>query len=114
MEETYVDKEGMMKIQGKHQSDHNSIMITLNPCIIKGREKTTRWNIKDESKWPKFNETLQNTARDNHINNYTDLHNAIYNSLKTTIGKKYLNDLQRINNLINNKLDENRKNQIRK
>ena len=57
----FIDEEGLMKLKGKKDSDHNTIMIDLNiPAIEKSKPQIkTGWNINaDESKWKKFNEEL--------------------------------------------------------
>ena len=85
--EIYVDEDGLMKIQGKHQSDHNPIMITLDYSTKKGEEKITRWNTKNNDKWPMYNKIIQKTDNNNSINDYTKLENAIQHALIQSIGK---------------------------
>lgn len=88
LEEIYVDEEGLLKIEGKHQSDHNTIMITLKSHVIKSREKISRWNFNKDNNWLGFNEAIQRIARDSTINDYRSLDNSISDALNRTIGKK--------------------------
>lgn len=84
--EIYVDTEGLLKIQGKHQSDHNPMMITLEYTIEKSKNKITKWNLKNPN-WHEFNKEIAHINDNSNIQEYTDLHNAIHNSLNKTIGK---------------------------
>ena len=60
-----IDEEGLMKLRGKKESDHNTICIQLYiPAIDKSKPLVrTGWNIKaDDTKWSKFEEELQKRA----------------------------------------------------
>ena len=60
-----IDEEGLLKLKGKKESDHNTICIQLNiPAVDKTKPVVkTGWNIKaDDSKWKKFEDELVKRA----------------------------------------------------
>jgi len=86
-QEVYIDEEGLMKIQGKKQSDHNPIMITLEYTPEKTRETVTKWNLKLHQKWPDYNKEIQKINTSKPISTYEDLHSAMIESLNKSLGK---------------------------
>ena len=53
----YIDGDGLMKIQGKIQSNHNLMMLILELPTQKSRQKISKWNKLDYTS--KFMENLQ-------------------------------------------------------
>ena len=43
MEEIIVDEEGTHIIGGKNESDHNTILLTINTTMNRDKEKRTVW-----------------------------------------------------------------------
>ena len=87
IKEVYVDEEGIMKIEGKNQSDHNPIMITLDYNTMKTKEKVTKWKLNNNNKWKEYNKEIQKIYENGTTENYENLHEAIHLSLTNTIGK---------------------------
>ena len=62
-----IDEQGMYKISGRNQTDHNTITIDMtitNPVLIKPI-KRTGWNIKaPEEKWIQFEEEIRKSCVD--------------------------------------------------
>ena len=57
-----IDEDGLNKVIGKNNSDHNTISISIKiPYILKMTiPKRTGWNIKaDDAKWEKFTEEIR-------------------------------------------------------
>ena len=54
MEEIIVDEEGTHRIVGKNESDHNTILLTINTTMNKDKEKRTVWGKTIRGKLEKF------------------------------------------------------------
>ena len=50
MEEILVDEEGTHRIGGKNESDHNTILLTINTTMNKDKEKE-QWEKPSEESW---------------------------------------------------------------
>ncbi len=89
-----VDEEGSLRIQGKNESDHNTITAT-----IKINQKTKpryikRWNINNKEGWTMFNQNildkLEKAEWKNHQNiqdQYDIFEKTILDTLRATIGE---------------------------
>ena len=95
-----IDEQGLYKISGKNDTDHNSIVLNINiPDIEKiKREKTTIWNLKaTREKWDSFAQKLREkkamasaTFSDNNQpfdKRYKDWFRIIEKDARNTIGK---------------------------
>ena len=63
-----VDEEGILRIKGKNETDHNTIMMSLK--INDARKPTfeEKWMLNNEKGWKKFNKTIQEAYSKNKIN----------------------------------------------
>ena len=85
-----VDEEGNLRIRGKNETDHNTIVMSIR--INDPRKPTSRekWNLKNEEGWTKFNKEILEAYNSNNIkvNNYQEAEKEIKKILKKTIGTK--------------------------
>ena len=85
----YTDEEGLLKIQGKHQSDHNLMMITLELPMQKSKQKINKWNkLDDTCKWDAFNQELDKEYKKMNDPTYEESYNLIYKTLVKIIRKR--------------------------
>ena len=100
-----IDEEGLYKIKGRHETDHNTICLELN---INNANKTkmikkTDWNMRaSNEKWTKFGDELTSKTekakqflhqtdipfQDRYIKWYNELNNAAMNSIGKTTFKE--------------------------
>ena len=85
-----VDEEGNLRIKGKNETDHNTIIMSIR--INDPRKPTFRekWNLKNKEGWTKFNKEITEAYNNNNIkiNKYQEAEKEIKKILKKTIGTK--------------------------
>ena len=126
-----IDEEGLLKIRGKNNTDHNTICINLNvPNVEKTKTiNRTGWNLKaDDQKWKAFSNELnkrRETATRKITNSEEDIDkrykkwfNEIDSAARKTIGKttfkeskkakvtKDLNELQQQKRNLKNEIQD--------
>ena len=95
-----VDEEGIYKIKGKHETDHNTIVLDLNIHNIDKIKviKKTEWNLRASSeKWALFGDELTNRTRTANCflqqkdmpfqNRYAKWYNELNKAAMNSIGK---------------------------
>ena len=86
-----IDEEGIMRMKGKHVSDHNTIYLEIENNKMQSNERqkaehtNKQWKINRDTKWTKFNEFMRREIND--IKTYSKLHNTIIEALEITVGK---------------------------
>ena len=102
-----IDEDGLLKVKGRNQSDHNTIVIDMHingTCYAK-TEKRTCWNINaPEHKWNSFTSEVNkryNKAKaiisDPSMSvdtKYKKWYNELENAARLTIGKTTVKDLR--------------------
>ena len=88
--EITIDEEGIYRLKGKNDSDHNTIMLTLETTTHRHTEKASKWNINDQTNWTKYNEQLIKAHLNIKPNDYNEFHTMLTNTINTTIGKKHM------------------------
>ena len=85
-----VDEEGNLRIKGKNETDHNTIVMSIR--INDPRKPTFRekWNLKNKEGWTKFNKEILEAYNNNNIkiNNYQEAEKEIKKILKKLLGPK--------------------------
>ncbi len=84
VEEVIVDETGTHRIRGTNNSDHNTILMTINTTVQTTQEKRRKWKKATEENWKKFNQIMEKNK--NKIMNYNQLENNINTALKEAIG----------------------------
>ena len=110
-----VDEEGIHRIKGKNETDHNTIMMSLR--INDARKPTfeEKWMLNNKEGWKKFNKTIQEAYSKNKINtnDYQKTEKDIIKILKETIGSRKIRTDKPWKNR-NPEIKECRRNMIRK
>ena len=88
VKEIIVDEEGTHRIKGVKDSDHNSILLTLDIQMDRHTEKRTRWITDNPDEWKEYNEAIQRSYSNNQPTNYDQYHELITNTMKQTITKQ--------------------------
>ena len=100
-----IDEDGLFKVKGKNESDHNTIVIELNinGTYYPKTEKTTSWNIHAaESKWESFTREIDKryekskaiiiNPSSNIDTKYKKWFHELENAARVTIGKTTLKE----------------------
>ena len=70
----------------KNESDHNTILLTINTTMNKDKENRTVWGKPSEESWKNFNKIMKN--RQDNINDYQSLYQNTTEALKEAIGTR--------------------------
>ena len=82
VEEIIVDEIGTHKLKGNNESDHNTILMTINIKTTKDPKKLKRWKKGNPQQWKKYNEILSK-LNEKHANpDYTTLEKYINMALE--------------------------------
>ncbi len=94
---TIVDEEGSLRIKGKNETDHNTILTNIRinqprtPHIIK------KWKLENNEGWEKFSEVITKGMKE--LNNkthgtkqemYNKFENMVKRTLKSTVGERVI------------------------
>ena len=83
----HIDEEGVYRLKGKKDSNHNTIVVELN---IPWSEKPTKkkiYNLADQEGWDKFNKKLDDKYERTPPTNYDQLKKQIKDSMSASLKK---------------------------
>ncbi len=84
-----IDEEGALRIKGKNQTDHNTIMTNIKTNTPRQPAYNEVWKLSNQSGWQKFNKEIQKTATQENIadGDYSTAEKKIREILTRTVGK---------------------------
>ena len=85
--ETIVDQEGLYRIKGRKETDHNTILMEISLKIVQEKKKVTKWRLGNTEKWKQFNKTLQKLHHRQKTQNQEELQSTIKKAMQQTIGQ---------------------------
>ena len=88
IEEIIVDEIGTHRLEGKKESDHNTILATFKCTLQPKTEKRTTWKKGTPEQWQQYNKLLNDHFKNKKPTNYDDLTSMIKTAMEKTIGKK--------------------------
>ena len=95
IQEMIIDEEENYRLKGKNQSDHNTIMITINKKLNQKNKQNKIWKINEKTDWKKYEEKLKTelhyykvTADITESNN--NLSKLILYTAEQTVGNIYI------------------------
>ena len=88
-----VDEEGHLRIKGKNETDHNTILITIKVNDARKPTYRTMWNLENKDEWKEFNNMIAENKNKQQITQgrYGEAEKRITNLLKQTILEKIQN-----------------------
>jgi hypothetical protein len=87
-----TDEEGVLRIKGKGETDHNTMLVECSLEINNSREKKEyRWKLSNKEGRPKFNQHLYTTLTKDNYHSYNQYEEAIKVGLNRHIGKVKIN-----------------------
>ena len=86
VEDNIVDSEGILRLKGKKETDHNTLFLKLRTPIRKGSEIITKWKKGNDLQWNEFNKEIQK-ANNEIKENYDEFEEYLIKTLKNKIGE---------------------------
>ena len=84
-----IDEEGKIRMDGRKESDHNTIYMELELEHEKPtQERITKWKINEKSDWEAYNEYINGKLKETGSYDYNTLNETIQEALQKTIGTK--------------------------
>ena len=74
------------RIRGNDDSDHNTILLTLNTTANRETQKITNWKKPTKESWNNFNKIIDSNK--NNITDYQSLYQNIIHTLEEAIGSQ--------------------------
>ena len=108
-----VDEESHLRIRGKNETDHNTLLTTLKINDTRKPTYINNWNLDKNKGWKAFNNKVADAANQHHITQgtYDEAIKRIIQIMKQTVGEKKIrtDKVKRINNEEINKLRDTKK-----
>ena len=82
-----IDEEGIYRLKGKEESDHNTIIIESQIPSTKKVEKQTMYNLNDRKKWKLFNQRLHDNYHQKEPESYENFERLIKSTMEKTFDK---------------------------
>ena len=82
-----IDEEGIYRLKGKEESDHNTIIIETQIPSTRKVEKKTIYNLNDRKKWKLFNQRLHDNYHEREPENYENFETLIKSTMEKTFDK---------------------------
>ena len=82
-----VDEQGMYRIKGRTESDHNTILVTINTDIKPRKETTKRWKLKNKEGWKEYNNQFIKEVQLKKPESQEELQDIMVKTLKKTVGQ---------------------------
>ena len=85
-----IDETGELRVNGKNESDHNTMILTTKINIPRKPTFIEPWKVNNEEGWKKFNDEMGKITetKPEITNNYPELEKTITRVLMNTIGKQ--------------------------
>ena len=83
----HIDEEGIFRLKGKEETDHNTILIETSIPIYSKITKETILNLNDPDGWKEFNKVLANRFQTKPPENYDQYDNIIKKTLNKAFKK---------------------------
>ena len=97
-----VDEEGHLRIKGKNETDHNTLLMTMIINDTRKPKYIKKWNLGNKEGWKEFNKKVIESENARHIEQgpYAEAEKRIKTLLKQTIGEKQIrtDKVRRTNN----------------
>ena len=108
-----VDEEGHLRVRGKNETDHNTLLMTLKINDTRKPTYINKWNLDNNEGWKAFNNQVAEAANQHHITQgtYDEAIKRIIQIMKQTVGEKRIrtDKVKRVKNEEINKLRDSKK-----
>ena len=85
-----IDKEGTLRIKGKKESDHNTILMAIKVNNPRKREYITKWKLENKEGWNQFNKKIKEKNNQSELSkrDYEDTERTIIKTMEETVGRQ--------------------------
>ncbi len=104
---TIIDEEGHLRIKGKNETDHNTIITTIKIYNKRKPEYIEKWNTGTKETWKKYNEKIQDKYQRKlfKTQNYKQMEKAILTTMEETVGKTKIRT-DKVKKIRNDEIDQ--------
>ena len=88
MNSVVVDEEGILRVRGAKDSDHNTICLSIDFKQERKTTKITTWKKANRETWKTFNNIVKSKLKNENRIDYKILERHILNTLYKVIGKR--------------------------
>ena len=88
IQEVNVDQHGLYRLKGKEESDHNTILMTVNLNIQKETLKIKKICNGNKEGWTQFNSAMETKHEESPCTNYEMFQTRIMDTIEQTVGIK--------------------------
>ena len=83
-----IDEEGTLRIKGKKESDHNTILMAIKVNNPRKREYITNWKLDNKEGWNQFNKKIKEENNQSELSkqDYADTERIIIKTMEETVG----------------------------
>ena len=86
-----IEEKGTHRIKGKSDTDHNTILTTMNIKNVKEGKTIRRWKLDNKAGWKQLNKKTQQKQQQLRTPKYQELQNIITETMTDTIGEVIIN-----------------------
>ena len=85
-----IDERGTLRIKGKKESDHNTILMAIKVNNPMKREHTTKWKLENKEGWNQFNKKIKEENNQSELSkrDYEKTERIIINTMEQTVGRQ--------------------------
>ena len=84
---TIVDEEGHLRVKGKNETDHNTIITTITTNLPRKKTIIEKWNLNNKKGWENFNKEINTREEELRNKEYPDLEKEVIEIMRKTVGK---------------------------
>ena len=82
-----MDDEGHLRVKGKNETDHNTIITTIATNLPRKKTIIEKWNLNNKEGWENFNKEMNTREKELRNKEYQDLEKEVIEIMKKTVGK---------------------------
>ena len=86
-----VDEDGLYRMKGKTESDHNTIITKIKLDIKTENTQIKKWRINNVEGWKQFNEQMEIKYKKEKPKTQEEIQNMLLKTLKNTVGEMTIN-----------------------
>ena len=85
-----IDEEGTLRIRGKTESDHNTILMAIKVNNPRKREYITKWKLENKEGGNQFNKKIKEEINQSELSkrDYEETERIIINTMEQTVGRQ--------------------------
>ena len=82
-----MDEEGHLRVKGKNETDHNTIVTTIATNLPRKKTIIEKWDLNNKEGWENYNKEMNTREEELRNKEYPDLEKEVIEIMKKTIRK---------------------------